>query len=253
MMVRENCLLLAILSTFALYSLFAQEPKEENPPPDRSSLEAKQENNIPPVFAELEKLLGEKKYDEAIAKIDEALKSAPGDFRLIGIKSFVQFKYLNKMDESLATIDNAIAENPKLYDLYDFKINLYRAAQLPDAKDKISEVYQEVAINFADKPLQLSDIGFQMLRNALKDVHLESAILLLRTAKDNMESCTESEKYIILTNLARGYYFASRADLALLEQAEAQTHANEIEKAASQQQLDFYREAAEMAKKLDEK
>ena len=99
----------------------------------------------------------------------------------------------------------------------------------------------------------MSDIGFQMLRNALKDVHLESAILLLRTAKDNMASCTESEKYIILTNLARGYYFASRADLALIEQAEAQTHASDIEKIASQQQLDFYREAAEMAKKLDDK
>ena len=254
MIVRVNLLLLAILGTFVFLPVFAQETQDDSAPlSGNASLEAKPGNNIPPIFAELEKLLGEKQYDEAIAKIDEALKATPGDFRLIGIKSFVQFKYLNNMDESLATIDNAIAENPKLYDLYDFKINLYRASQLPDAKDKISEVYKDVARNFADKPLQLSDIGFQMLRNALKDVHLESAILLLRTAKENMKSCTESEKYIILTNLARGYYFASRADLALIEQAEAQTHANEIEKAASQQQLDFYREAAEMAKKLDEK
>lgn len=253
MMVRFAALSSVIFCALVFFFASAQEAKPEKAQDANATLEAKPENNIPPVFAELEKLLGEKKYDEAIARIDEALKSAPDDFRLIGIKSFVQFKYLNNMDASLATINNAIAENPKLYDLYDFKINLYRAAQLPDTKDKISEVYKDVAKNFADKPLQLSDIGFQMLRNALKDVHLESAILLLRTAKDNMASCTESEKYIILTNLARGYYFASRADLALIEQAEAQTHANDIEKIASQQQLDFYREAAEMAKKLDDK
>ncbi len=221
-------------------------------PEDKSSnrLENSAEAGVPPVFAELEKLLGEKKYEAAIARIDEELKSTPGDFRLIGIKSFVQYKYLNNMDASLATIDTAIAENPGLYELYDFKINLYKAAELPDAKDKISAVYRDVAKNFADKPLQLSDIGFQMLRSALKDVHLESAILLLKTAKDNMASCSESEKYIILTNLARGYYFASRADLALIEQAEAHTHANDIEKLSSQQQLDFYKEAAEMAEKL---
>lgn len=253
MMVRFAALLSVIFCALTFFPASAQDVKPEKAQDANATLEAKPENKIPPVFAELEKLLGEKKYDEAIARIDEALKSDPDDFRLIGIKSFVQFKYLNNMEASLATIDNAIAENPKLYDLYDFKINLYRAAQLPDAKDRISEVYKEVAKNFADKPLQLSDIGFQMLRNALKDVHLESAILLLRTAKDNMVSCTESEKYIILTNLARGYYFASRADLALIEQAEAQTHASDIEKIASQQQLDFYREAAEMAKKLDDK
>lgn len=246
-LMRRVCVL-GVSAVIASYALFASGEAVED---SSVKLETDQVAAVPAVFAELEKLLEAKDYDAAISRIDEELKKSPGDFRLIGIKSFVQYKYLDDMDGSLATIDAAIAANPKQYDLYDFKIKLYKAAELPDAKERISGVYEAVAENFADQPLQLSDIGFQLLRNSLRDVNLESAILLLRTAKANMGNCTESEKYMILTNLARGYYFASRADLALLEQAEAHTHANELEKLASQQQLDFYLEASELAKKLD--
>ncbi len=207
----------------------------------------------PPVFMELEKLMEQKEYTKVIELVDKTLAETPGDFRLIAIKSFTQFKFMNDRAAAFATVDRAIADYPKLFDLYDFKVELIRQSQDPKADEKIFAVYRQVAINFADQPLQLSDLGFGLLQRPLGEGRLSPALLLLRTARDNMAKCTPGEQYLILTNLARGCYFASRADLAAKLQTEAnKLAANDVDKVTGTKLLNFYNEAGEMAKELSD-
>ncbi|MDD4817986.1 MAG: hypothetical protein PHI85_08470 [Victivallaceae bacterium] len=242
-MIRLTGLLLTALTFGMLLTAGETTPPAPDPVPAKPP--------IPPVFSELEQLMEQKEYPKVIELADKSLEETPGDFRLIAIKSYTQFKFMDDRPAAFATVDAAIADYPKLYDLYDFKVELIRQSQDPEADNKIFAVYRQAAINFADRPLQLSDLGFGLLQRPLGEGRLAPALLLLRTARDNMANCTPSEKYLILTNLARGCYFASRADLAAKVQTEANVlAANEVDKVTGTRLLKFYNEADKMAKEL---
>jgi len=118
-------------------------------------------------------------------------------------------------------------------------------------QNKLMLVFTAIAANYADEPVTVSELGMMLLKQKLGEKRLQAALLLLRSAKMNMQEATASQKFLICTNLARGYYFASRADLATKEQAEANSYAdNDLDKVQGSQLLDFYKEADEMAKQL---
>jgi len=206
---------------------------------------------VPEAFTTIENLLEAKEYRKALEVVEKELAATPDDFRLIAIKSFIQFKHLDQADAAFATVDNAIADYPKLYDLYDFKIELIRRLNPPDADERVFAVYREIAGNFSDKPLELSNLGLLQLQRPLGEGRLPAAMLLLMTARENMLFAPEPARYMIMTNLARGYYFSSRADLALREQtAAAEYAANELDKLNGEKLIKFYKEADAMAKEL---
>ncbi|MGE4302332.1 MAG: tetratricopeptide repeat protein [Victivallaceae bacterium] len=211
-----------------------------------------QTQQVPQVFVDVEKLLQAKDYNGALAKLDSALAENPDDFRLIAIKAYTYFKYMGQKETGLKVIDDAIAKYPKMFDLYQFKVELLKHSGDKDLDSKILEVYKTAAENCKDNPLRLSNHGTELLKQKLGEIRIVPAMLLLRAAKAGMADRPDTEKFIISCNLAHGYYFCSRADLAAAEQAGAAKYAkNEIDLDNSNKLLAFYKESAAMAKKLD--
>lgn len=237
------CFLLVMTLILIGDNLLAQAP---------ASVKMPQQEDIPAIFATIEAKLQEEKYEETIAIINDGLVKDPKDYRLIMLKSFIYFKNLDQFEESIKVIDEAIATNPQVFDLYDFKLQLIRQHNAPNKNEQMMEVYETVAVNYKNQPVTMSELGFALLKQQIGEMRLIPAMLLLKTAKENMENMTPSQKYLICTNLARGYYFASRADLAKQEQKTALSYAdNEIDTLQGQQLYNFYDEAEDMSKRLD--
>ncbi len=242
---KKSVSLILLLALFGSGSIFYSNAQEPN------SSEKKQEENIPAVFSDIETLMQEEKFTQAIQKIDAELDANPKDYRLVMLKSFILFKNLNQAEQAEQVIDRAIEQNPQVFDLYDFKLQLIRQQKPADMDEKMMQVYRLVAKNYANNPAVLSELGLALLKQQLGEMRLVPAILLLQTAKANMNKSSDSQKFLICTNLARGYYFASRADLAKEEQIEALEYAsNEVEEYQGEELRKFYAEAEEMAKKL---
>lgn len=207
---------------------------------------------VPPEFLEIEKLMQAKDYDGALVKLDQYLAGHPDDFKAIAIKAFIYFKYQNRKEAGFKVIDDAIAKYPKMFDLYAFKVEMLKRSGDKDLDGKILAIYKAAAENAKDDPLRMSNQGAELLAQKLGEIRIAPAMVLLRAAKANMAASPDAEKFNILTNLARGYFFCSRADLAAAEQSEAAKYAkSDTERTMSSQLSAFYNEAATMAKQLD--
>ncbi len=233
-------------------SMAILKPVKEMAGPRQPMLRPTAQPKVPQVFMDVEKLLQAKDYNGALARLDQGLAEKPDDFRLIAIKSFTYFKYLDQKETGLKVIDDAIAKYPKMFDLYPFKVELLKHLGGKDLDAKIMEVYKSAAENCKGDPLRLSTQGAEMLLQKLGEIRIAPAFMLLRAAKANMAGRPDSEKFTICCNLARGYYFSSRADLAAAEQTEAAKYAaSDVDRDNSVKLLAFYNESAAMAKKLD--
>ena len=204
----------------------------------------------PAVYAEVTKLLEESKYAEAVARIDQELAAGDDDFRLNATKSYIQYKFLDDSPAAMATIDAAIERKSTFYKLYEFKVHLIEGGKFENKPELIVKVYEDIAEAFKNRPDSLSEMGASMLRGNQEKVRLREALILLKAAKEGAANSAKGVKYTVSVNLARGYYFASRADLAAKEQIEAMEYANDYELIAGKAQLEFYQEAARIAETL---
>ncbi|MCP3964999.1 MAG: redoxin domain-containing protein [Lentisphaerae bacterium] len=180
-------------------------------------------------------------YKEALKLTEERLKENPGDPKYVSLKAFILFS-LGKADESFKYVDEMIKAYPDHLKLYQVKMVILKKLQ----KDKELDACYKVCINKFTKPLDLSNLAWEMISRKFGTAKLNLALQAAEKAYKNDNFEKPADEAVVGNTLARVYYLVGRLDKAITVQKKAcylfKKYKNPNFK-RSQQTLKYYLEA----------
>jgi len=166
----------------------------------------------------LDVLLRARKYQEAVDAITAEQKFEPANVELVGLKCNLLWRRLKNLEAAFREIDRALAADPALFALYDFKLRLMRHAS---PGKPVMPVFREMAAKFGDKPALLMGQFSREMNVPLAEMCPEGALLLARTAASAPKFKDRQEEGFAHLNYARILHYCGRPELAVVEAGKA--------------------------------
>lgn len=166
----------------------------------------------------LDGLIRARKYQEAVDAITAEQKFEPANVELVGLKCNLLWRRLKNAEAAFREIDRALAADPALFALYDFKLRLMRQAS---PGKPVMPLFREMAAKFGDKPALLMGQFSREMNVPLAEMCPEGALLLARTAASAPKFKDRQEEGFAHLNYARMLHYCGRPELAAAEAGKA--------------------------------
>ena len=167
----------------------------------------------------LDGLLKARKYREAVEAIGEEQKFEPANAELVGLKCNLLWRRLKDAEAAFREIDRAIAADPSVFALYDFKLRFQRQAA---PGRPVLPIFRTMAEKFGDKPALLMAQVSREMNTPIADMCPEGALLLAKTAASSPKFKDSREEGFAHLSYARLLHYCGRPGLAAAEAARAE-------------------------------
>ena len=166
----------------------------------------------------LDVLLRARKYQEAVDAITAEQKFEPANTELVGLKCNLLWRRLKNAEAAFREIDRALAADPSLFALYDFKLRFMRQAA---PGRPVMPVFREMAAKFGDKPALLMAQVSREMNVPLAEMCPQGALLLARTAASSPKFKDRQEEGFAHLCYARILHYCGRPGPAAAEAGKA--------------------------------
>ena len=168
---------------------------------------------------QLDALLKARKYREAVEAIGEEQKFEPANAERVGLKCNLLWRRLKDADAAFREIDRAIAADPSVFALYDFKLRFQRQAA---PERPVLPLFRTMAEKFRDKPALLMAQVTREMNTPIASMCPEGALLLAKTAASSPKFKDAREEGFAHLAYARLLHYCGRPGLAAAEAALAE-------------------------------
>ncbi len=159
-----------------------------------------------------------KDFPTVIKLTDAELKRYPDRHDLLALKLTVLGRMQKNFDAAEQTAREAVARNPKDFQIYDMILQILRAG---GELERLGLWYDRVIAAFPDQPMLLTGLAQTEMNQPIDKLRPQNAYKLCKAAWESTAIPGDRERGIIAGEYARALYFCSRADKALAIAQEA--------------------------------
>jgi thiol-disulfide isomerase/thioredoxin len=162
------------------------------------------------VYRDIQLLLAQKKYSEALTIVEEQLKAKQDTTQFIALKSFILFK-TEKKDEALSFITEMLKKFPTDLELFDLKV--FMLGSMNKSKE-LDEFYISFIESCKDRPLFLNQLSRRLLGVKFAEARLKPALRAAEVAYSSRK-LDKLQRADVGETLARIYYMVGSIDRAI--------------------------------------